>query len=63
MSGDNYKCYVHHGFWGNTHGLMHGDTVRKYIAKLYKEKSADGIAFTGHSLGGAMATIAAASFL
>lgn len=42
---------------------MHGDTVRNYISKLYKEKSADGIAFTGHSLGGAMATIAAASFL
>lgn len=42
---------------------MHGDAVRNHISKLYKEKSADGIAFTGHSLGGAMATIAAASFL
>lgn len=42
---------------------MHGDEVKDYIKKLYDEKHADGLAFTGHSLGGAMATVAASSFL
>lgn len=54
---------MHHGIWANLNGIMHVNEVYDYVKELYKEKNASGISFTGHSLGGGMATAAASSFL
>ena len=50
-------CTVHQGFWESWKGVR--DSVIKSLTKIHEENPDYRIAVVGHSLGGALATIAA----
>ena len=51
-------CQVHHGFWESWTGIS--KPVLKILSKLHDDNPDYRVAVTGHSLGGAEATLAAA---